>query len=67
MALALDLPPTWFLDRFQKPILTLRPLHYSATLSKPEQVSLISQFRSFSLCFESHRQTCDPVDAAATH
>ena len=39
MALALDLPPTWFLDRFERPILTLRPLHYSATLSKPEEVS----------------------------
>ena len=39
MALALDLPPTWFLDRFQRPILNMRPLHYSAMLSKPEEVS----------------------------
>ncbi len=39
MALALDLPPTWFLDRFKKPILNMRPLHYSATLSKPDEVS----------------------------
>ena len=39
MALALDLPPNWFLDRFKRPILNMRPLHYSAALSKPEEVS----------------------------
>ena len=38
VALALDLPPTWFLDRFQRPILNMRPLHYSATVSKPDEV-----------------------------
>ena len=38
MALAADLPPTWFLERFQRPLLNMRPLHYNATVSKPDEV-----------------------------
>ena len=38
LALCLDLPPAWFLDRFLKPIAILRPLHYSPRLSRPEEV-----------------------------
>jgi len=38
LALCLDLPPAWFLDRFLKPIAILRPLHYSPRLSQPEEV-----------------------------
>ena len=38
LALCLDLPPGWFLDRFLKPIAILRPLHYSPKLSRPEEV-----------------------------
>ena len=38
LALCLDLPPAWFLDRFLKPIAILRPLHYSPKLSRPEEV-----------------------------
>ncbi len=38
LALSLDLPPPWFLDRFKKPLTTLRLLHYSAQPSKPDEV-----------------------------
>ena len=38
LALSLDLPPAWFLDRFKRPLTTLRLLHYSAQPSDPEQV-----------------------------
>lgn len=38
LALSLDLPPAWFLDRFQRPLTTLRLLHYSAQPSDPEEV-----------------------------
>ena len=41
LALCLDLPPGWFLDRFLKPIAILRPLHYSPKLSRPEEVKPI--------------------------
>ena len=39
LALSLELPEEWFLERYKKPIALLRPLHYSAKLSKPEIVS----------------------------
>ena len=42
MAMALDLPPDWFAVRYQKPLLNLRPLHYSAALSRPEEVTCLS-------------------------
>ena len=38
LALSLDLPPAWFLDRFQRPLTTLRLLHYSAQPSDPAEV-----------------------------
>jgi len=38
MAMALDLPPDWFAERYKKPLLNLRPLHYSAALSRPDEV-----------------------------
>jgi len=38
LALSLDLPPAWFLDRFQRPLTTLRLLHYSAQPSNPDEV-----------------------------
>ena len=38
MSLALDLPPDWFAVRYRNPMLNLRPLHYSADLSRPEEV-----------------------------
>jgi isopenicillin N synthase-like dioxygenase len=37
MSMALDLPPDWFTVRHQRPLLNLRPLHYSADLSRPEE------------------------------
>ena len=36
--MALDLPPDWFAERYKKPLLNLRPLHYSAALSRPDEV-----------------------------
>ena len=39
LALCLDLPQGWFLDRFTKPIAILRPLHYSPKPSRPEEVN----------------------------
>ena len=38
LALTLELPEEWFVERFTKPIASLRPLHYSAKISKPEDV-----------------------------
>ena len=38
LALSLDLPPAWFLDRFKRPLTTLRLLHYSAQPSDPNEV-----------------------------
>lgn len=38
LALALELEPTWFLDRFQKPLLNFRPLHYNAQRSNTDEV-----------------------------
>ncbi len=38
LALSLDLPPAWFLDRFKRPLTTLRLLHYSAQPSNPAEV-----------------------------
>ena len=38
LALTLDLPPAWFLDRFKRPLTTLRLLHYSAQPSDPDEV-----------------------------
>ena len=37
LALALDLPPEHFHPMFSKPMLFLRPLHYIARKSQPEQ------------------------------
>lgn len=37
LALALDLPPEHFHPMFSKPMLFLRPLHYVARKSQPEQ------------------------------
>ena len=36
LALGLGLPPTWFDDKFEKPIALLRPLHYSGRVSVPD-------------------------------
>ena len=38
IALTLELPEDWFVQRFTRPIAILRPLHYSARISKPEEV-----------------------------
>lgn len=38
MALTLDLPEDWLLNRFTEPLAILRPLHYSAKISRPENV-----------------------------
>ena len=35
LALALDLPASFFLPFFETPILTLRPLHYQGRVSAP--------------------------------
>ena len=38
LALSLELPEDWFVERYQAPIALLRPLHYGPKLSKPEAV-----------------------------
>lgn len=38
IALALDLPADHFDKDFTRPIASLRPLHYSASVSSPEKV-----------------------------
>lgn len=38
IALTLELPEDWFAQRFTRPIASLRPLRYSARVSKPEEV-----------------------------
>lgn len=35
-ACALNLDPDFFNDKFERPIVSLRPLHYSAQVSQPE-------------------------------
>ena len=35
LAEALDLPADWFEPRFQEPLMTLRPIHYTAEQSSP--------------------------------
>jgi hypothetical protein len=37
LALALSLPPNYFLDKFDKAALTLRPIHYTAEGSDPNK------------------------------
>lgn len=44
IALTLDLPENWFVERFTRPIAILRPLHYSARISKPEEVRRDARF-----------------------
>jgi hypothetical protein len=46
-ALALGLPPDHFLPLFTKPVLFLRPLHYTALKSEPEQVCTASSWHCF--------------------
>ena len=41
IALTLDLPPDFFDQDFTRPIVSLRPLHYSAVPSAPEQVAVL--------------------------
>ena len=38
LALTLDLPRDWFVDRFEKPLGSLRPLHYDGRISQPDDV-----------------------------
>jgi hypothetical protein len=38
LAMGLGLPESWFDDKFDRPMLFLRPLHYDSTLSNPTQV-----------------------------
>lgn len=39
LAIALDLPPDYFADKFTGPLVALRPLHYNATISNPTEAS----------------------------
>ena len=39
IAIALTLPPDFFLPQFDKPLAFLRPLHYSPQVSIPEEVT----------------------------
>ena len=41
-AIALDLPLHFFDAYFDKPMMMLRPLHYSAQVSLPEEVAISS-------------------------
>ena len=45
IALALSLPPDFFKAHFDKPLAFLRPLHYSAQVSLPQEVICIITFR----------------------
>jgi isopenicillin N synthase-like dioxygenase len=38
LALTLDLPRDWFVDRFEKPLGSVRPIHYSGRISQPNDV-----------------------------
>ena len=38
LALTLNLPPGFFTDRFQQPLASLRPIHYSGRISQPDDV-----------------------------
>ena len=38
LALTLDLPRDWFVERFEKPLGSLRPIHYSGRISQPDDV-----------------------------
>lgn len=40
IAIALTLPPDFFLPQFDKPLAFLRPLHYSPQVSIPDEVQL---------------------------
>ena len=53
LALSLGLPADFFKQHFTKPLASLRPLHYTAAVSAPEEVRL-----SHSACF---CQGCWPV------
>ena len=41
IAIALTLPPDFFLPQFDKPLAFLRPLHYSPQVSIPEEVKFV--------------------------
>ena len=41
LALTLNLPPGFFTDRFQQPLASLRPIHYSGRISQPDDVRVL--------------------------
>ena len=65
LALCLDLPSAWFLDRFLQPIAILRPLHYSPKLSRPDEVR--GRQSSCGTCSPSspHVLSCQTPDSCA--
>ena len=38
LALALELEPTWFESKFQRPLVEMTPVHYTAQLSNADEV-----------------------------
>ena len=56
LALTLNLPADFFTDRFQQPLASLRPIHYSGRVSQPDDV------RSFAMLPLSTVATPDDID-----
>jgi len=56
LALTLNLPAGFFTDRFQQPLASLRPIHYSGRVSQPDDV------RTFTMPVSSSLATSQDVD-----
>ena len=61
LALSLDLPPAWFLDRFKRPLTTLRLLHYSAQPSNLDEVRVVEVLIWDNFQLSDHVAACDPA------
>ncbi len=58
-ARALELPPEWFDDKFNRPIATLRPLHYPPTTG--EEVLAAALAAAFYILIAFYKWSCTPL------